>query len=94
MADQSVREKLEAKAYSVSWEYPQGPRKSNREAFAAYAAEQRRLDAQFTMDAVAEVGLKDHPKAAQIFEKAWSSHHAYGYLEVFQELEELAELFR
>jgi len=47
---------------------------------------------EFTKDALAEVGLTDHPKAAKVFVLAWDQGHAGGYHEVFEKLEDLAEL--
>ena len=69
----------------------------------AYRQEQNRLGATFKQDALEATGflqlnsdrtdiLFKHSKADAVWDKAWDSHHAYGLLEVLNELEELAEL--
>jgi len=49
-------------------------------------------DRQFKTDALAFVGLTNHPKAEKAFEIAWEHGHAEGYGNVLCWLEELADL--
>lgn len=51
-----------------------------------------KLREKFKMDALAEVGLANHPRRDKAFDLAWDRGHAYGYREVYQNLEELAQL--
>ena len=54
--------------------------------------EDERLHAEFTHDALDDVGLLNHPKAALIFAFAWEHGHGLGHFEVHYWLMELAEL--
>ena len=53
---------------------------------------QAELETQFSIDALADVGLTDHPKADKCFSFAWEHGHSSGYHEVYYWLEEIAEL--
>jgi hypothetical protein len=88
----NVRDKLAANGYENKLPYPHGSVRSNRPAHEAFRAENRRLTDEFKMEALDFVGLKDHPKADKIWNKAWSDRHSYGYHEVLDELEELADI--
>lgn len=60
---------------------------------AAHRQEDKRLNRQFMLDALEELGLRDHPKGEQAFKKAWDDVHAMGgFFDVLDALEELADL--
>lgn len=50
------------------------------------------LNRKFKADALQDVGLAGHPKAQKIFNRAWERGHSSGYEEVYNILEDLAEL--
>lgn len=60
---------------------------------AEWMKEDNRLREKFKVDALAEVGLTNHPKADKIFQYAWNNEHSSGYSDVYHMLEELAGLF-
>ena len=47
---------------------------------------------QFKIDALDEVGLTGHPKAEEFWTKAYDKGHSYGMSEVFNQLEDMADL--
>ena len=49
---------------------------------------------QFEKDALAVLGLDDHPKAGKLCAIAWDYGHASGYPEIWNYLQELAELLQ
>lgn len=51
----------------------------------------RELEAEFERDALAYVGLADHPKATKLFNFVWQEKHSYSRTEVVSFLSELAE---
>lgn len=53
-----------------------------------------RLVEAFKADLLAEHELTDHPKADLVFNKAWSSGHANGLIEVLYDFEDLVELVK
>lgn len=85
----SVRDKIRNNEYTSKLLWGKSTR-LNKE----YSKDQSRLSVLFQEEALAEVGLADHPKREMIFYKAYEHGHAYGYEEVFNELESLAELFK
>jgi hypothetical protein len=59
-----------------------------------YQADCNRLEAKFRADAIASVGLQDHPKAEAIIDYCWQEGHASGYSEVANMLETMTDLFQ
>jgi hypothetical protein len=59
-----------------------------------YHAEQARLDTLFKQDALAEVGLTNHPKADKAYGLAWENGHSSGLSEVYNHLLDYAELLK
>jgi hypothetical protein len=59
-----------------------------------YHAEQCRLESLFKADALAEVGLTNHPKADKAYGLAWKNGHSGGYSEVYYCLLDYAELLK
>jgi hypothetical protein len=57
-----------------------------------YRKESLLIQYQFEREAIEEAGLAGHPKAEKVFAKAWERGHSSGYEEVFNVLEDLAEL--
>jgi hypothetical protein len=57
-----------------------------------YHKKEHDLYEQFKQDVLIEVGLAGHPKADKVFARAWERSHSSGYEEVFNVLEDLAEL--
>lgn len=62
------------------------------EAREAYSTEERRLMAQFKIDALEEVGLTEVPNADAIYDYAWETGHTNGIREVLMLLHDVAEL--
>jgi hypothetical protein len=60
----------------------------------AYDAETERLFQLFKQDALADVGLTDHPKGEQAFWMAWDREKRNGYLDVMLELGQYARLMK
>lgn len=66
----------------------------NPDGFAAYKAEQNRIEKEFKRDALEYVGLSNHPKR----EKAWAMVYDHGYgdgynnIDIVYHLDELAQL--
>jgi hypothetical protein len=50
--------------------------------------------AKFKIEAFDELGIATHPKAQKAFDIAWEERHAHGYHEVFDLLEDLAQLLK
>lgn len=88
----NVKDKLEARAYENKMPYPHGNVRLNRIGHEAFRVENRRLEAEFKADALEYVGLTNHRLAEKVWDKAWSDGHAYGYREVLNELEALADI--
>ena len=86
----SMYDRITAGEYNHKLPYS-SPRE-DREACAAYRTESTRLRNQFQIDAMAELGLTNHPKAERLFEIAWDNRHSEGYRGVYEEMEELSEL--
>ncbi len=72
---------------------PYATHKADKVVNTAYNAEERRLDALFKKEALAEVGLGKHPKKDKIYAKAWEDGHSSGYYEVWACLQGLVDLF-
>jgi len=89
-----IRDQITAGVYDNPLEVPWGDLKTNPEGFGAYSKVEDGLIAKFKADALEEVGLTDHPKADRIWDKAWDERADEGIWEVFDELEELADLIR
>jgi hypothetical protein len=60
----------------------------------AYRAEESRLNTLFMVEALADVGLAEHPKRDVIFAWAYRSGHSGGYHEVYCKLMDLADFVR
>lgn len=58
----------------------------------AYRYEDQRLRVVFAEEALKNVGLENYPLKDKVFEKAWSDGHSSGYMHVYYELVELAEM--
>lgn len=58
----------------------------------AYRQDEQRLMALFKVEALAEAGLTDHPRAEVVWDKAWNRGHSEGLESVMYELNELAEV--
>lgn len=71
---------------------PFATRKENAEVNEAYYTEMRRLEDQFKVDLLADLGLTGHPKADKVYALAWQRGHSSGYSEVYNEAIDLAEL--
>lgn len=71
---------------------PYATRSQDAAMFEAYMKDQARLEAMFKADALQAVGLTTHPRADNAFAYAWSKGHAYGYSEVFNVLQDIAEV--
>ena len=59
--------------------------------FDAYKTESSRIRNQFKDDALAELGLTNHPEGNQLFEFAWAWSHNDGYRAVYEEMEFLSK---
>lgn len=59
-----------------------------------YQKESRRLEDKFMNDALADVGLSNHPKKTLIYSKAYEKGHSGGFSEIYYELSDLADLVR
>lgn len=59
-----------------------------------YQAERFDLQDQFAADALEEVGLTGHPKAAKVYALAYEYGHSSGYADVYNYLVELSDLVR
>ena len=59
-----------------------------------WEAEENRLFKGFKADALAEVGLTNHPKADKAYGLAWENGHASGLSEVYNHLMRYAELLK
>lgn len=57
-----------------------------------YRDKQRERKAEFKVEALRYCRLTNHPKAEKAFDYAWEKGHANGYMEVVNELLDLAEL--
>jgi hypothetical protein len=79
-------------AGEYSHKLPYSSPRENREAFQVYRDEYRRLEEQFKADALAELGLTNHPKAELLFTMARANSSGEGYRAVYEEMEELSEL--
>lgn len=90
-----VRERIKTGAYTNPMPYPHGSIRSNRPGHLAFRAESEKRLQEFKQDALKATNLTmlSPERQEKVWEKAWSSHHAYGYLDVFEELVELADLF-
>lgn len=82
----------QAREYADKLEAYEGGKTSHRERIAAYHAETRRLEAQFQADLEEQYGMKGHPKAGALFNKAWERGHSSGYQEVANYYDDLYEL--
>lgn len=82
---------LDFDSYKNSLPYPDHKDPDKDAKRAVYNAESCRLNAKFEEDALAEVGLANHPKKSLIFSRAYADGHAYGYSEVFNKLQDLAD---
>lgn len=76
---------------------PYASRKVQPALHEAYVRENQRLEAKFKADALYDVGLQGpngqgHPKADKAFALAWDHGHSSGFSEVYNYLQELAEL--
>jgi hypothetical protein len=71
---------------------PYGTKKDSPEVYQAYQEEAARLFAAFYEDALKEVGLTDHPKAAKAFNLAYQQGHANGFNEIFLHLCDIANV--
>lgn len=60
----------------------------------AWKAHESKLQEAFYADALIEVGLKEHPKAAKAFSLAWQLGHASGHSDVMSHLYDIAELVK
>lgn len=60
----------------------------------AYASEELRLREQFKNDAFEEAGISDNSKREKCYDLAWEHGHSSGYSEVFNYLNEFAELIK
>lgn len=80
----SVFDKINSDEYKPKSDYNSDRQK--------WREEQRELFHEFKYDALAEVGLKEHPKAEKAYALAYERGHAHGYSEILSNLEELAEL--
>ena len=58
-----------------------------------YQEEEVRICNLFKQDALADVGLADHPKAEKIYAHAYDRGHSGGFSEIYNALIDLAELF-
>ena len=58
-----------------------------------YNKESTQLNEKFKHDSLEESGMLGHPKADQVFSKAYEMGHSSGLYEVFDYLIELSELF-
>lgn len=58
----------------------------------AYRRQQNRLDDQFMTDAIAEVGLADHPLGERAYDLAYRRGHSGGHSEIYSEMCYLAEI--
>lgn len=89
-----VYTKIDEGAYNV--EFVKGLSKFNKEERAkelkAYNEKNSKKVQEFEVDAIDAVGLKDHPRAGKAFGLAWRNGHAYGYGEVMNHLEEIADV--
>jgi len=65
-----------------------------KKARSEWQAEQSRLLEVFKADALAEVGLENHPKADKAYGMAWKNGHSGGYSEVYYCLLDYAELLK
>jgi hypothetical protein len=59
-----------------------------------WEAEENRLFKGFKADALAEVGLENHPKADKAYGLAWKNGHSSGLSEVYSYLLDYAELLK
>lgn len=89
----SVRDNINEGIYYTQIPLTSGTMDEIRAQREARRRDGNRLQDIFKYDALAEVGLADHPNADKIYNYAWDKGHASGLLEVLQELEELSELF-
>jgi len=92
--EMTVREKLAAGKYETKLPYPERKEKDAEEKREAYRVDEGRLCELFKQDALKELGLSKHPRADKIYSYAWAERHANGLHEIFDFLEELAELFK
>ena len=60
----------------------------------AYHNGESSMIAKFKTDALEELGLGNHPKADVLFGKAWEHGHASGLSEVWNWMQDLAELLQ
>lgn len=63
------------------------------EALQVFVEDNEKLEREFKKEAIEAVGLKDHPKADEIYAFAWDIYgHSSGFSEVFRNLINLAKL--
>lgn len=87
----TIQDKINEQAYRNQL-IPVRRSPANEESWQEYQAEHRRLHELFKSDALAEVGLTQHPKANKAFDLAWDDGHGYGLREVLYHLERYADL--
>ena len=64
----------------------------SRETREAHRTETHLLEALFKAEALKAVGLENYPLRDKVADKAWSDGHSSGYMEVYHQLVELAEM--
>lgn len=67
---------------------------ANKRAAGAYYDEQARVDAYAKEAMLVEAGLDKHPKRDKIYNYAWQQGHSGGYSEVWNVLNDIADLFK
>ena len=85
----TLMEKINSNYYTTKLPYGE-----TAESRSACRDDQRRLEREFEADALRKLGLGDHPKAGLLYDKSWELGHSSGFSEVWNYMQDLAELVR
>jgi hypothetical protein len=96
--NKSVYQKILDRQYTTTLPYPKAPRSSwgdeDKALCAAYKADADRLDEQFKIDALQELGVSGHPKAQKLYSLAYEHGHTGGYSDIWSYLNDFADLIK
>ena len=68
------------------------PRKVDPVTWQKYMDEELRINEQFKVDVLEDIGIEKHPMANRLFDMAWDRGHSSGFQSVYEEACELSQL--
>jgi hypothetical protein len=96
--NKSVYDKIKDGDYTSKLPYPKGFRANwtskDEDMRRAYKEDADRLDEQFKIDALQELGVAGHPKAQKLYLLAYEHGHAGGYSDIWTYMNDFADLVK